>query len=628
MRSVGRLVGAVVVACLSFSVACGGSGGSPAGGPGSGTGSGGGTGGTGGGSGGGGTGTGGTPDGGSGGGGSIGGGTDGGTGGGTGGTDAGIGGTDAGSGGTDAGTGGTDGGAGGTDGGSSGQDGGTGGTDAGTLATIDFPTKPGWQFFGPQSGGPQDVYDAAFDEGGNLWVAGGNEGLFLMRAMGTALSGHFEKFGIGQGLHPYGWVNGPVAKALGVPDGSPADKNPSLTATPVISVAGGPAGTVFVGYQGKAGCEYAWSGDQWTPPAKWGDPSVYKSGDADRVTLSGSGISVVHYDIFSGPGVVPNEAEGREKMCSVYRIAWDKAKNAVWFGGNHGFAVAQADAPNTPTCNGEPACDPVWEHSHPAISGCQIDYDLTTGYCPSNKTAWLTDAYYGVAVDPATHDLWMGGTNRSTKFHAGGGNYFTAQGDTEGAPGACTTATGMCDRWDLWPDNVPEWDAKHGVIYVSPLMRSTPGATTPDYALDDSISGIAALSDGTAWFGSFAHGLIRVDSYGARLTDATAKIMTKYVSSVALDPKDSGVWVGMQYGPGISRIDGNGNVINYSYGVPYDSNATLGDKLSNAAVASIQSGGAGASRRMVAGFHKFAVKDPATKVVTNYAGAVAVYSGN
>jgi hypothetical protein len=354
---------------------------------------------------------------------------------------------------------------------------------------------------------------------------------------------------------------------MGVPDGSPADKNPSLSATPVISVAGGPSGTVFVGYQGKSGCEWEWHGDQWTPPANWGDPSVYKSGDADRVTLASGGISVVHYDIFSGPGVVPNEVEGREKLCSVYRIAWDKAKNAVWFGGNHGFAVAQADAPNTPTCDGLPACDPVWEHSHPAISGCRVDYDLSSGYCPSDKVAWLTDGYFGVAVDPSSHDAWMGGTNRSTKFHAGSGNYYAGQTDTEAPASSCWP---HCDRWDLWPDNQPEYDPQRGVIYVSPLMRSTPGASKPDYALDDAISGVAALADGTAWFGSFAHGLIRVDSYGSRLADATSKLMTKYVSALVLDPKDSSVWAGMQYGPGITRIDLSGRVVNYSYGAPYE----------------------------------------------------------
>ncbi|TMA31038.1 MAG: hypothetical protein E6J88_04670, partial [Deltaproteobacteria bacterium] len=134
------------------------------------------------------------------------GGTGGGTGSGSGGGGTGGGGT--GGGGT--GGGGTGGGGGGT-GGGGGQDGGTGGADGGTYQTIDFPTgNPDWQFFGPRNGGPQDVYDAAFDEGGNLWVAGGSEGLFLMKAG----SDTFVKFGIADGLHPYGWLNGDVARYL------------------------------------------------------------------------------------------------------------------------------------------------------------------------------------------------------------------------------------------------------------------------------------------------------------------------------------------------------------------------------------------------------------------------------
>ena len=78
--------------------------------------------------------------------------------------------------------------------------------DGGTalLKTISFPNNPDWDFYGPQNGGPQDVRDVAMDQGGNLWVAGGSEGLFLMRADASGkLSGQFENFGIADGLHPY-----------------------------------------------------------------------------------------------------------------------------------------------------------------------------------------------------------------------------------------------------------------------------------------------------------------------------------------------------------------------------------------------------------------------------------------
>src|SRR2546430_7456997 len=230
--------------------------------------------------------------------------------------------------------------------------------DGGTpLKNVVFPTTANWDFYGPQNGGPQDVRDVAMDEGGNLWVAGGKEGLFVMRADASGrLSGTFEKFGIADGLHPYGWLNGEAAQGMVVPDGTPSDPNPSLDATPVISLAGGPSGTVFVGYQGKPGCESAWDGASWKPPSQWGDPAVYKSGDADRVTLTASGISVVHYDIFSGPGMVPFEMKGREKLCTIYRLVWDKQKSLIGFGSNHGFAAGQAPAVNVPTSNGIPSC--------------------------------------------------------------------------------------------------------------------------------------------------------------------------------------------------------------------------------------------------------------------------------
>jgi hypothetical protein len=489
-----------------------------------------------------------------------------------------------------------------------------GGTSA--LTPIPFPVCPGcdsdagvttssWIFYGPESGGPQDVWDSAFDEGGNLWVAGGAEGLFLMRADSKGnLSGTFEKFGLADGLHPYGWVDGETAKAMGVPDGSPADTHPSLDATPVISVAGGRAGTVFVGYEGKPGCEDAWHGDQWTPAAQWGDASVYKSGDADRVTLNGNGISVVHYDIFSGPGVVPNEVKGREKLCSIWRIVWNKARNEVWFGANHGFAVANASAGNAPNCGGEPGCSPVWEHSHPAISGCAVDYDFFGGQsCPSDQTQWLTDAYFGVAVDPSDLDMWMGGANRTTKFHsATKGDYFSAQADTEAAPGPA----GAADRWDLWSDAVPEWDPTHGVIYVPPFLR-----------VDDSVSGIAALPDGTAFVGSFANGLIRIDSFGSRQGDFTGSLNNRFVASVATDPLDHSIWVGMAYGPGITRLNSSRGTVEYFGDV-------FGPVGVTAFIGNIQAANTPGGRKVAV---SITLRGYQHLAKTKYAGAVGVYFG-
>jgi len=74
------------------------------------------------------------------------------------------------------------------------------------------------------------------DRGGNVWVAGGKEGLFLLRS-GHA---HFERFTMQDGLQPYEYM----------PEGS---AHPGQKYVNVISVAGGPGGTVFVGYAGIGG---------------------------------------------------------------------------------------------------------------------------------------------------------------------------------------------------------------------------------------------------------------------------------------------------------------------------------------------------------------------------------------
>jgi len=474
---------------------------------------------------------------------------------------------------------------------------------------VVFPPTANWDFYGPQKGGPQDVLDVAMDEGGNLWVAGGKEGLFLMRADSSGkLSGTFEKFGIADGLHPYGWLNGETAQAMGVPDGTPSDPNPSLDATPVISLAGGPPGTVFVGYQGKPGCESAWDGASGKPPSEWGDPAVYKSGDADRVTLTGSGISVVHYDIFSGPGMVPLELKGREKLCTIYRLVWDKEKNLIWFGGNHGFANGQANAVNVPTCNGIRSCSQVMEHAHPAINGCRVNYDYTNGSCPPGQSAWVTDLYYGVAIDPVSHDMWMGGSGRTTLFRIatfGRGDFFTA--NDEIAPNA---PAGIDRRWDLWPDQVGEWDATRNTVnYVMPSQRN-----------DDLVSAIVAVGDGTAWVSSFTNGLIRIDSSGNRVEDATDRMSTTKISSLALDV-DGSLWAGMKWVLGISRI--NVPVVDATGAVKYATvnyrHETFGMDLANAPVANVRVGvpGDGATRRMLVGF----------QASGGYTGAIAIYRG-
>jgi hypothetical protein len=384
------------------------------------------------------------------------------------------------------------------------------------------------------------------DEGGNIWVAGGEEGLFLLKPGST----QFRRFTMADGLHPYGYM----------PDGS---EPPGEKYLKVISVAGGPAGTVFVGYEGKPGtgsdhCENNW--DFGNPP----DPSRYKSGDADRVTLNadGNSLSVVHYDIFSGPNVVAAEPRGREKLCTIMRIAYDKYTNSVWFGGNHGFAHGKANYPGDPTCNGQLHCSGLEEHVHPAINAIG----------EHGETILLTDNYYGVAVHPSG-DVFFGGANRSTRFRYGsaGKNYWRAQSLTEGRDQ-------VSNRFDIWRDAVGE-----------------PRAPRESERRDDNVSGMSVAKDGTVWVSSFTQGLAKMDDEGnVRRAFGQAEIGTTALNTVAADPFDNSVWAGDRWNGVIYRLKDN-TLQHYGCSV-------FGRTLCGSRIADIQVDTSSGKRRMLVAF--------------------------
>jgi hypothetical protein len=402
------------------------------------------------------------------------------------------------------------------------------------------------------------VMDASRDEGGTLWVAGGRSGVLVLKSGAAA----FQRFTLADGLHPYGYLA----------DGSPADKSPYLNA---ISIAGWASGTAYVGYRGRydssdgvgqVGCEDEWDTDYnrgVTP-----DPSIYKSGDADKVTLSGSGINVAHYDISSGANVVAAEPRGREKLCTIYRVVYEHGTNNVWFGGNHGFAWGRADYAGNPSCGGQLSCTGSFEHVHPAVSGSRGEI--------------LTGDYYGVALDPlAPHDVWFGGLIRSTHFKYGtnGGSFWQAQSATEDV---------SANKLDIWPDRVPD--------NLAPADR-----------VDDNVSGIAALPNGQVWIGSHSNGLRVVDRAGKLVRDVTAEhvLLDTHIGAVARDPSDESVWVAYYYDFGLSRFMADGSVRHYSYQV-------LGDALSNSGINGLQIGMNNGSREVLVAFQ---------------AGAVGVYTG-
>jgi hypothetical protein len=503
-------------------------------------------------------------------------------------------GTDIDAGTTDAGT--TDG---GTDGGPT--------TDGGTVwvppPPVPFPSPApaDWAFYGPQNGGPHDVLGVSADQGGNIWVAGGEDGLFLLRAGATT----FERFTMDDGLRPYGYMK----------DGSDPVGPKFLK---VISVAGGPANTVFVGYEGRNrnladDCEGNWDGPH-------PDPSIYKSGDADRVTVDASGkLTVVHYDIFSGPGVVGNEPAGREKLCHVVRIVWNAATNDLWFGGNHGYAWGDPNYAGNKTCNGQLGCSGLREHGHPAFNGV----NAAGGCCD-----FVTGDYRGVAVDPATGDVWFGGINRTTKLHWGvvtgstkasrfdTADFFTEARDT----GTVTTPPRplppcpdapcyLANRIDVWPDIMGEVRFDNS---VQRLVEYDP--TRAEQEPKDNVSAIAAMPDGSAYIGSGVLGLRRLGANGVLISDETSRLFAPTVGGLAYDKKDGSVWVGIKFAGGVNRLAPTGSSGDQRY-----SRNIFGSVLENMGIEDVQIDASGPTRKVLFGFRQNP-KGPA--------GFVAVYSGN
>ncbi|NBD07747.1 hypothetical protein GTY96_02030 [Corallococcus sp. c25j21] len=506
--------------------------------------------------------------------------------------DAGPGGTGITDAGTDAGTGGTD----------AGTDAGTGGTDAGTDAgtpetvqTYPLPSAPGWTFYNQQRGAPRYVYGITADQGGNVWVAGGEEGLFLLKKGDTT----FQRFTMSEGLRPFGRMRDGVG---GPPPGMPYLK--------VISVAGGRDGTVFVGYAGKPPqpgkptCEDEW--DQAENAHREPDASVYKSGDADKVTLKANGtLEVVHYDIHTGPTKVAAEMRGREKLCTIYRIAYDPVKEVVWFGGNHGFAMGNAkfdgnvpsycwdprpwNTQQSPQFKWEFQCAGLYEHVHPAITGAGGEL--------------LSDRYYGIAITE-NHDVFFGGQIRSTRFYYGsnGDNYWSGQSQTE-------DAAYEGNRIDIWPDQVAN--------YPTAAQR-----------VDDNVSGMALASNGGVWASSFYYGLARLSANGTVETRVMQDLVNYTpakggnaamapTSAVATDPRDGSLWVGANWWGGITRLK-DGATVKYSGDV-------FGNTLTSvSSVSDIQFDRSGSRRRVLVSFE--GTKNAKTGVVTP--GLIGIYDGD
>jgi hypothetical protein len=429
-----------------------------------------------------------------------------------------------------------------------------------TLTIEVTPAAPavpptGWTVLETGSG---HVNDASVDQGGNLWVAAGPDGLLLQRSGQQG----FQRLTMADGLHPYGF---PVGGSI------------TVTQLDVLSVAGGEAGNAYVGYNGIGDCE-----DEWDQHAAAPDPNIYKSGDADHVWLSASGIGVAHYDIYSGPGLVAAEPRGREKLCSIYRIVYDGAHGNVWVGANHGYAYLSPSYTGDPMLLGEDSPASLVEHAHPAIDG------YLTDDAPVANDYLLTGGYFGLTVGPAG-DLWVGGIYRT--FHCqnpgdGGLNFWGCEHEDQ-AP---------ANQLDLWKDAVSH-DAR------------------PSQRVDDYVTGLAVMNDGTVWASArnraidstvsqaTGAGLAHLDPSGRVYQYIFDGLPSPHLTALAHDPLDDSLWIGSE--AGVSRyFPGKGLLVTYG-------EAAIGASVSGV-VSNIQVDTSGPTRRMVVAFQS---------------GQVALYNG-
>jgi hypothetical protein len=268
------------------------------------------------------------------------------------------------------------------------------GVDAGIFdagSGVVFPDSAGWQFYGPESGLPGTVYGVSADEGGNLWVAGGDQGLFLL-VQGEA---QFRRFTAAEGLTPFVDENG-------------------IRTQKVISVLGAAAGSAWVGYAGVHG------GAEMSDP-----PHLVKSGDADHVVFNGAGLAVTHFDISTPPGADPHYPAGRDLIRDVLRIVRDPASGDVWFGGNHGIGLWQ------------PSKGALQEHEHADING-YLGKDCTSSAPQNCRYTLMSGDYYGVGLMP-NGDVVYGGGHRVARKSYGGNRQFWSP----------------VVKLDVWPDAQP-----------------------------------------------------------------------------------------------------------------------------------------------------------------------------
>ena len=395
-----------------------------------------------------------------------------------------------------------------------------------------------WTYYGPKQGLSDDIQDVSADEGGNVYVAGGDALYVKRRADKSFLRFDASNAGLTRNC------NDPEQYTVATP-------SKPFYMCRIISVAGAAPGKAILGFDMFDIQDF--DGHTW---AEW----PMKAGGADVVAFDPRGVGTLtrvrHVRTASPPHTIcawtdpapgfygrvtscadPNNywwVEGRRVFGRIVRIVVNHDKTSplygdVWMGATHGtFSALLANAEARGLADRTAAWGPnwadakdVWEHEHPVVSGTLPGQSFVNGE--------------GWALSIAPDGTPWGSNEYRTTYVGGYGADLTIL-NNPGAPDHDS------DFWmgpllDLWPD--PPNDYLTGQA--------------------DHVRSMSHCPDGTLWIGSLTHGLARRAPGGSisflSLPDPS---LQNSVSAVACDPSDGSLWIGLAQAGGVMRYKNGG----------------------------------------------------------------------